>query len=239
MLIDLLRPVTVQRAEEVSRRMREIETDPANGILPMPPDPAAFSGPVSPVPAMITKLAIKYPGFLNMPRGPYPLHAHRDDPRMGQNASAGANPSTVRYWQEAITASRQREELRRILQRHGWADSELKFLESRHSDAELIHTIRYHRRRLLAERRNFSHLEFETFEKLLNRDRAWISSLMNGMRFEALGIPIRQTKKPGQLDLELIRQDELRLISREVEKAGTDLAAYLAATAYHLTKKAG
>lgn len=210
MLIDLLRPVTVQRAEEVSRRMREIETDPANGILPMPSDPAAFSGPVSPVPAMITKLAIKYGGFLNMPRDSYPLHAHRDDPRMGQNASAGANPSTVRYWQEAIITSRQREELKRILQRHGWADSEMKYLESRQLDAELVHMIRYHRRRLT-----------------------------KGVRIEAMGIPALQIKIPSQLDLELIRHDDLRLLSRDVEKARNDLAAYLAATAYNLIKKSG
>lgn len=239
MLIDLLKPVTVQRAEEVSRRMREIQTDPDNGILPMPPELAAFSGPVSPVPAIVTKLAIKYPGFLDMPRGPYPLRAHREDPRTAQNASAGANPSTIQYWHNVVTANRQREELRRILQRHGWSDSEIKYVESRQSEAELIHTIRSHRRRLLAEGRKFTHLEFETFEKLLNRDRAWISSLMNGMRVEALGIPILQNKKPGQLDLELIRRDELRLISREVEKAGLDLAAYVASTAYNLGKKAG
>ena len=239
MQINLLKPVTVQRAEEVSRRMREIQTDPANGILPMPPDPAAFSGPVSPVPAIVTKLAIKYSGFLNMPRGPYPLHSHREDPRTAQNASAGANPSTIQYWHNVVTANRQREELRRILQRHGWSDSEIKYVDARHSEAELIRTIRSHRRRLLAEGRKFTHLEFETFEKLLNRDRAWISSLMNGMRAEALGIPILQNKKPGQLDLELIRRDELRLISREVEKAGLDLAAYVASTAYNLGKKAG
>ena len=239
MLIDLLKPVTVQRAEEVSRRMREIQTDPANGILPIPPDPAAFSGPVSPVPAMITKLAIKYPGFLNMPRGPYPLRAHREDPRTAQNASAGTNPSMLQYWHNVVIANRQREELRRILQRHGWSESEIKYIDSRNFETELIHMFRYHRRRLQAERRNFTHLETETFEKLLNRDRAWILSLMNGMRVEAIGIPGLQTKKTGQLDLELIRRDELRLISREVEKAGFDLAAYAASTAYHLAKKAG
>ncbi len=240
MLIDLLKPVTVQRAEEVSRRMREIETDPANGILPMPPDPAAFSGPVSPAPAMNTKLAIKYPGILNMPRGPYPLHDRREDPRTAPNASAGANPSMSQYWHNVVIVNRQREELRRILQRHDWSESEIKYIDCRHSEAELLRMIKYHRRRLLAERRNLTHLEFVSLEKLLNRDRAWISSLMNGMRVESLGLPIRQIKKnPGQLDLELIRQDELRLVSKEVEKAGRDLAAYLASTNYNLIKKSG
>lgn len=145
----------------------------------------------------------------------------------------------LQYWHNVVIANRQREELRRILQRHGWSESEIKYIDSRNFETELIHMFRYHRRRLMAERRNFTHYEFETFEKLLNRDRAWILSLMNGTRVEAIGIPGLQTKKPGQLDLELIRRDELRLISKEVEKAGFALAAYLASTAYHLAKKAG
>lgn len=253
MIIDLLKPVTVQMAEEISRRMRRIETDPANGILPMPPNPEAFRIPASPVPPMILKLKAKHPAFLKMPHEPHPMHARWDDPRTAPNASAGANPSTVRYWNNVVIINRHREEIRRILARQGWTAREVAFIDTRHAESVLNYAIAYHRSRILdikddlfrhrrdraraQHKLNLSRDELEAFISLLNNDRAWISSMMAGRAGAPRQIAEQQVHIRAQVKVNLIHHSEVRAVGKQVEQVSRDLAASLAATAYNIPKK--
>lgn len=258
MLVDLLKPVTVQRAEEVANRMRSIETDPSNGILPMHRNSAWFRVAASPVPDMVVDLKLKY-----RPKDAPPvellalreLAELRQDPRMQPGAIDGANPNDPAFWRRVTLTEREREEIRRVMQREQWNEREIKFVINRFSDAAMMHVIEFHRKKVKGiktdirlDRREMSNLldhlklsreELSAFIALENHDRLWIAKLMTARATSPRDVADAHQSKLDRIQDKLVERDMIQAQERRVEAAAENLAAYLAANAYLTFKKTG
>ncbi|MEY4631225.1 MAG: hypothetical protein RIQ81_1345 [Pseudomonadota bacterium] len=263
MLIDLLKPVTIERAEAVSKKLRSIETEPTTGILPAVKDPTVFRAPASPVPGMVVDFKVKYTAQRNMPIQPDRLRENpelRQDPRMRPDASEGANPNDATYWRNGNLTSREQEEVRRVLQREQWTTREITFVLSRFTQAALLFTIDYHRKRVLGSRDHISALQSEmsqllnrlalsreelsAFIALNNHDRTWIARLMASRATAPQETANQNAIESNQRKLDatenrLAERDLIKAQDQRIEDARKNLAAYATAHAYQVFKKIG
>lgn len=221
MAVNLLRPVILERAEEIDRRLRNVERDPSNNILPPPPLPAAFRVPASPVPGIQTNMALKYPPVPDMPRAPSPPDLLAADPRMLGTNIGGANPIDAKYWKSVTESNLSREEIRRVIQRNGWDENEVALLENRVGEAAIIFAMNVKRNRI----------------RKLRRERIMVGNLMIDRAVAPRLDAESQAQRLADLRNYHLERDTIRFMDRKVEAAARDLAALLAATAYHLFRK--
>jgi hypothetical protein len=238
--------------------MRSIETDPANGILPMPNDLAWVRVAASPVPDMVLELRIKYRPKDLPPAEPAALRelaALRQDPRMQPGAIAGANPNDGAFWRRVTLTEREREEVRRVMQREQWSEREIKFVINRFSNAALMHVIEFHRKQVLGiktniqlDRTEMSHLldhlklsreELSAFAALEKHDRKWIAKLMMARATSPREVADAHQRKLDQVQDKMVERDIIQMHEKRVEAAAQHLAAYFAANAYMAFKKSG
>lgn len=220
MRIDLFRPVVIQSAEDVARRLRSIERDPANQILPLPPPPAAFRVTQSPAPPMQLDLATKYPPVPDMPRGPSMPDLLRGDPRMLGTATGGAPPVDPKFWKRTAELNLTREEIRRVLQRRGWEKDEIAVLEKRNVESAIVEALSIKRKRI----------------RKLAKERIAVSELMTERSVAPRIDAENQAQKLANLRSHLIDRDLIHLRDKKVEAAARDLAAMLAVSAYKAFK---
>jgi len=218
--IDLRRAVVVQSAEDVSRRLRSIERDPANQILPLPPPPAPFRVPKSPVPPMQLNLGLKHPAVPDMPHDSSPPDLLRGNPRMTGSATAGSPPVDAKFWKRTAELQLTREEIRRVLQRRGWARDEVAILDQRSAETAIVEALSIKRKRI----------------RRLAKERAATEKLMTERAVAPRVDAEKQALKLAGLRNHFLDRDMIQFHDRKVEAAARDLAAMMAVAAYKAFK---
>ena len=253
MAIDPIKPVTIQMAEEVSRRLNVIDTDPANGILKMPSQNPTFLVPSSPVPPLQIRLDQKFRAVPDMPHSALPKGLIDADPRMLSSAISGTSVNDIEFWKRATRLARSREELRRVVERQGWHAQEIAFLENHFAEALVLYALGLDRKRILRikddksfnreaisqdlHQHTLSRDGLEAYTALVNKDRIWISHLMIGRAVDSATNTQNHSWSLKHLENEFFERDRIRSLEKSVESAASNLAGYQAATAYHIFKK--
>lgn len=255
MKVELLRPVVLQIAEENSRRIRDIATDPANGILPVPTVPGPVLIPASPVPKIVSDIDVKHAPVPNMPTtSGQPSPVDRDS-KMTATATVGHSPSDAQFWQTATYINRYREELRRILLRDGWLAREIAFIENQRTEAAMLYHLMRKRLEMrkvfepanwnerMAEfaiaQRLLSRDELEAYIALVNRDHIWVDRVMSASADKPRLLADQQGLLVKRIEDKRLEYDRIESLRRVFEAVSRDLAAYHASSAYQATKKTG
>jgi hypothetical protein len=258
MMVGLLKPVSIQRSEEIEKRLRLIETGSASDVQSVPKDAAWFRGTTSPVPEIILDLKTKYRPDDTPPIEPRAMRealAMEQDRRMRPVIVGGINPNEPVFWRRIILSEREKEEIRRVMQREQWSEREIRFVTKRFAEAALLYVAEYHRKQVrnirekmienhhanlrYLDKLQISRRELAAFIALENRNRIWIAELMNERATSPREIAAAHHQKLEATEEKLLERDLIRGDEKRLEEAARHLASFMAAHAYLSAKKSG